>query len=79
MVPQPAPSLSAADRARLRARHRADQRAAARLARHGAVPPAVVLAARLLLVAFVLAGLYSVAAASGLLPAAPWSALGATP
>ena len=79
MIPQPAPSLSAADRARLRARHLADQEAAERLARSGSVPPAVVLAARMLVVAFMLAGLYAVAAASGLLQPAAWSALGTMP
>ena len=74
MTPQPASSLSAADLARLRARHLADQRAAARAHRRP-VHSAAVLAARLLVIAFVLAGVYSCAAAAGLLAAAPWSAL----
>ena len=78
MTPQPAPSMSAADLARLRARHLADQHAAARAHRR-AVPPAAVLAARLLVIVFVVAGVYSCAAAAGLLSAAPWSALATAP
>lgn len=74
MTPQPASSLSAGDLARLRARHLADQQAAAR-AHQRPVPRAAVLAARLLVIVFVLAGVYSCAAAAGLLSAAPWSAL----
>ncbi len=76
MTPQPAPSLSAADRARLRARHLADQQDAALATGRGAVSPGVVLAARVLVIVFVIAGVYATAAAAGVLQAAAWSALG---
>lgn len=75
MTSRPAPPLSAADLARLRALHRADQQAAAGLHRGEAEGRGLVRLARGLVTAFVVSGAYAVAAAAGVLPPAAWSAL----
>ena len=76
MSPQPALPFSPTDLARLRARHQADQQeawhASARARRRDLT---ALLLAHALLVVFVVAGCYAVAAAAGLVPALPGSAV----
>ena len=76
--------LSPGERDRLRARHLADQEAAGR--RRSGHPPAgprphrgICGLASLLVLAFLVAGGYSVAAATGVAPAFPGSALAGSP
>ena len=80
MPTPPALPLSAAERARLRALHLADQAAGARVPRRRAgVHLGVILAADLLLVVFGLSGVYAVGAAQGAVPPTPWSTVDVLP
>ena len=76
MTPQPARPFTPSDLARLRARHLADQAEARRAPQAGRRLDVVALVtAHVLLVAFGVTGCYALAAAAGLAPAVPGSAL----
>ena len=76
MTPQPALPFTPSDLARLRARHLADQADARREAGPGRrLDVVAMVTAHVLLVAFVVTGCYALAAATGLAPAVPGSAL----
>ena len=76
MTPQPALPFTPSDLARLRARHLADQAEARRETRTDRRLDVVALvSAHVLVVAFVVTGCYALAAAAGLAPAVPGSAL----
>ena len=76
MTPQPALPFTPSDVVRLRAQHFADQADARRVAGPGRrLDAAALVLAHVLLVGFVLTGCYALAAAAGVAPAVPGSAL----